>query len=147
MQIYQYNEWHQFLLSITDNHEESWKIYYYESLWVKNYQYNFYELSEIFSVCTAHDEYDFLILQIFCVLLHWQHCYFFENLTKSFSAFEYDVQFIWQAENNTQKSQNLFRVFVHYSTRLTSWWFWHDFFEETNCCFIRFIIFKNLERF
>ena len=104
MQIYQCNEWHWFFLSITNNHEELQKIYYCESSWIKDCQCSSHKLSEIFSVYAAHDEYDSSISQIFHMLLHWQYYYFFENLTKSSSASEHDVQFIWQAEDNAQKS-------------------------------------------
>ena len=120
VQIYQCNEWHWFLLSMMSSHEKSWKIYYYESLWVKDCQCNSHELSEIFFVYAAHDEYDFLISQIFCMLLYWWYHYFFENLTESSSASEHDVQFIWQAENNAQKNQNLFKIFINYFTRSIS---------------------------
>ena len=56
--------------------------------------------------------------------------FFFENLIKSSSASEYDVQFIWQAENNAQKNQNSFRVFINYFIKLINLWFWHDFFKK-----------------
>ena len=89
---------------MTSSHEELWKFYYYESSWIRDYQCSSHELSEIFFICAMHDEYDFLISQILHTLLHWQHCYLFKNLTESSSASEHDVQFIWQAEDNAQKS-------------------------------------------
>ena len=131
---------------MTNSHEESQKIYYYESLWVRNCQHNSHELSEIFFVCAMHDEYDSSISQILHMLLHWWYHYLFENLTESSSASEHNIQFIWQAENNAQKSQNSSRVSVNYFTRLMSWWFWHDFFKEENCSFVRFIFSENSER-
>ena len=81
------------------------------------------------------------------MLLHWWHCYLLKNLTESSSASEHDVQSIWQAGDNTQRSQNSSRVFINYSTRSTSQWFWHDFFKEENCSSVRFIFFENSERF
>ena len=146
VQIYQCNEWHWFLLSIMSSCEELWKIYYCESLWIRDCQCSFHKLSEIFFICAVHDEYDSSISQILCVLLYWWHCYFFENLTESSSAFEHDVQFIWQAENNAQRNQNSFKVFINYSTRSMNWWFWHDFFEEENCSFVKSIFSENSEK-
>ena len=80
------------------------------------------------------------------MLLHWWHYYFLENLTKSSSASEHDVWFVWQAENNFQRNQNSFILFINHFTESINWWFKHDFFEEANCNFTRFIIFKNSEK-